>query len=342
MMGDGVNADPFGHVMVLGAGAWGTALAVHLARAGRRVTLWARSPALADEMNERRENPAYLPDVPLPDGLAATSDAGTIAEVDAALCVIPAQHMRAQLGAFAAAAGDRPLPVALCSKGIEQSTGLLMHDVLSEVWPRAGGAVLSGPSFAADVARGLPTAVTLADADEERGARWGTTLATSGFRPYYSADVRGVELGGAYKNVLAIACGVVEGRDLGNSAKAALMARGFAECMRFAGALGARPETLNGLSGLGDIILTCSSRQSRNMSLGYEIGKGRRAATVLAERHSVAEGAATAPILTALAAEKGVDVPVANAVVTLLEGKAPVDDVMEALMTRPLKPELSS
>lgn len=334
----GAAPRPFDKIMVAGGGAWGTALAALLSRAGREVVLWVRDPALATAINTHSENQAYLPGLSLPKEIRATADPAAVADVDAMLCVIPAQHVRANLPQFMPHAAPG-LPVALCSKGIEQSSGKLMHAVLEEVWPETAGAVLSGPSFAADVARGLPTAVTLADGDPGRGARWVQSLAAPTFRPYYSDDVLGAELGGAIKNVLAIACGVVEGRGLGESARAAVMARGFSECLRFATALGARPETLNGLSGLGDIILTCSSRQSRNMSLGVAIGQGQSARTVMSERKTVAEGAATAPILVELAARHGVEMPIAQAVAKLVAGGAPVDEVVEGLLTRPLRAE---
>lgn len=330
---------PFRKVFVAGAGAWGTALATVLHRAGvEEVTLWSRNQEVVTAINQHHENRPYLPAIPLPADLQATTDLQALATADAMLCVIPAQHLRAQLPRLRAARGKAPLPVALCSKGIEQGSGLLMHQLLQEAWPEARAAVLSGPSFAVDVAAGQPTAVTLADQDPVRGRRWLATLATPQFRPYYTDDVLGVELGGALKNVLAIACGVVEGLGLGESARAALMTRGFAEAARFAAALGARPETLQGLSGLGDLILTCSSRQSRNMSLGYEMGQGRPAAAILAERRSVAEGAATAPVVLELAAKAGVEMPVVAAVVALLEGRPPVE-VVERLLARPLRDE---
>ena len=325
-------------VLVIGAGSWGTALAALCARAGRRTTIWSRGEAVAEQLRGG-ENARYLPDIALPDALAVTTDRAAAREADALLLVVPAQAARGEAVALREATDGAALPVALCCKGIEQETGLLMHQVLAEAWPEARGAVLSGPSFAADVARGLPTAVTLADEDEARGERWLATVATDAFRPYYSSDVLGAELGGAIKNVLAIACGVVEGRGLGESAKAALMARGFAEARRFALGLGARPETLSGLSGLGDLILTCSSRQSRNMSLGYEMGQGRSAADIIAERRTVSEGAATAPILVRLARGRGVEMPVSEAVCALVEGRVSVDEAIRDLMTRPLRIE---
>lgn len=324
---------------VAGAGAWGTALAVLLADAGRKVTLWTRNEEVADTVIRTRKNSIYLPDVTLPSAIEVTTDKSRIVEADAMLCVIPTQHIRAQLPDFREALTNRQMPVALCSKGIEQASGKTVHQMVEEIWPEAGIAVLSGPSFAADVAARLPTAVTLADQNQARGEVWTRTLATPAFRPYWSSDVIGAELGGAIKNVLAIACGMSEGAALGQSAKAALMARGFAETLRFATAMGARAETLNGLSGLGDIILTCSSTQSRNYSLGVEIGKGRKASDIIAERKTVAEGAATAPVLTRLASGLGVDMPICSAVETVLNENVPVLDVVQRLLERPLRSE---
>ena len=329
---------PYGRIFVAGAGSWGTALAALCARAGHETLVWSRGAAVAEEIN-RGVNETYLPDIALPNALRATTDRGAVRDADAVLLVVPAQAARTEAAALRAASGNAALPVALCCKGIERGTGLLMHQVLREAWPEAGGAVLSGPSFASDVARGLPTAVTLADEDEARGQAWARTIATDTFRPYYSSDVLGAELGGAIKNVLAIACGVVEGKGLGESAKAALMARGFAEARRFALGMGARAETLAGLSGLGDLILTCSSRQSRNMSLGYEIGQGRSAGEIIAERRTVSEGAATAPVLVRLAQERGVEMPVSEAVYGLIEGRLSADEAIRELMTRPLRIE---
>ena len=334
-----IDSAPFGSVFVAGAGSWGTALAALCVRAGRDTVVWSRGEAVARDIAERRENLAYLPGIALPDALSATTDRAAVQDADAVLLVVPAQAARAELSRLREASGGAALPVALCCKGIERGTGQLMHQVLAEAWPEARGAVLSGPSFAADVARGLPTAVTLADEDEACGHRWLGTVATDSFRPYYSSDVLGAELGGAIKNVLAIACGVVEGRGLGESAKAALMARGFAEARRFALGLGARPETLAGLSGLGDLILTCGSRQSRNMSLGYEVGQGADPRAVIEARRTVSEGAATAPVLVRLAQERGVEMPVCQAVDRLLSGEGTVDELVGELMTRPLRIE---
>lgn len=326
-------------LFVAGAGSWGTALAVLLAQAGREVTLWCRSPDQAGAMAESRANARYLPGVPLPENLDVTSDLEAVRDAAGCLFVVPAQSARTWLGAIRDAAGEAALPVALCCKGLERGSMAPMHRVLSEAWPEAGGAVLSGPSFAADVARGLPTAVTLACADEAQRSWWLEVLATQTFRPYGSDDPLGAELGGAVKNVMAIACGVAAGRGLGESAKAALIARGFAEMQRFALAMGAKPETLGGLSGLGDLVLTCNSPQSRNFSLGQAIGEGADPAAYLASQSSVAEGAATAGPLTEQARALGVDMPISEAVVAILEGQADLDEAIAGLMTRPLKAE---
>ncbi len=333
------TATPFGHTVVAGAGSWGTALAILLANADRGVTLWARTHEAAAAMEARRENARHLPGLPLPRRLSVTAGTEILAGADALLMAIPAQHAREHLATFRDAAKSAAMPVLLCAKGIEQSTGMFVHEVLAEVWPEAIPAILSGPSFAADVARGKPTAVTLAADEEDVAQRWAATLATPSFRPYHSTDLLGVALGGAAKNVLAIGCGVVAGRGLGESARAALIARGFAELLRLADAYGADPDTLHGLSGLGDMILTCGSTQSRNYSLGLAIGEGQSVGDVMAGRRSVAEGAATARILVDLAKKKSVEMPVASAVADLVEGKLTVDAVTNSLLSRPLRAE---
>jgi len=319
---------------VIGAGAWGTALA-QVAAAQGPVTLWARSAELADTINRDHANPAYLPGVPLSSAIRATADPAGLADCSALLLVTPAQHMRAVLGAMPVT--DQPL--LLCSKGIEAGTRLLMSEVAAELRPAAPIGVLSGPTFAHEVAAGLPTAVTLACADEALGAALAERLARPAFRPYRSDDVPGAEIGGAVKNVLAIACGVVEGRGLGRNAAAALIARGFAEMARFGAARGGRAETLAGLSGLGDLVLTCSSVASRNFSLGLGLGRGTSAADLLGHRRTVAEGAFTAPVLVEAAEAAGVEMPIAQAVRDLLAGEAAVDAVVERLLARPLGTE---
>ncbi len=320
---------------VIGAGAWGTALAQVAAEGGEDVILWARESDVAAAINDGRENALFLKGVPLSPNIEATTGLSALKACDVLLVVTPAQHMRAVLAATPV--GERAL--VLCAKGLEAGSQLLMSEVAHEICPDAPVAVLSGPTFAREVARGLPTAVTLAC---ERGTLCrdlATRLARPHFRPYVSHDVVGAEIGGAVKNVLAIACGVVEGAGLGLNARAALIARGFAEMTRFGLARGAQAETLGGLSGLGDLVLTCSSTSSRNFSLGKGLGEGADAATLLSNRTTVAEGAATAPVLRDAAYAVGVDMPVVDAVCALLDGSATVKEVVAALLARPLRGE---
>ena len=326
-------------VGVIGAGAWGTALAQTAARAGRgRVVLWAREPEVIESVRAERENTPFLPGVRLHDAVEVTDDPAGLREADVWLAVAPAQHLRSTLQAFAAQA--RPgLPVVLCAKGVEQGTLKLMTEVLDETLPEARPAVLSGPSFAGEVAKGLPTAVTLACPDEELRAALAAAVAGPSFRPYGVADMIGAEAGGAVKNVLAIACGAAEGRGLGRSAHAALVTRGFAEMTRMAVALGAEAETLSGLCGLGDLVLTCSSPQSRNMSVGLALGRGAPLAEIMADRRTVAEGVQSAPAVAQLAERVGVEMPICAAVCALLDGRMDVDAAMGALLSRPLRGE---
>ena len=319
---------------VLGGGAWGTALAAVLAGKSLPVMLWAREPDVVASINGERENTRFLPGVCLPEGITATTEPGHLAVCETWLVVTPAQHLRSVLAAMP----QGPRILLLCNKGIEAGTHLLMAEVAAEVAPDARLAVLSGPTFAGEVAAGLPTAITLACADAAVGARLVELLATRSFRPYLSDDVTGAEIGGAVKNVLAIACGVVVGRGLGENARAAVLSRGYAEMLRFALARGARPETLSGLSGLGDLVLTCGSPQSRNMSLGIAIGQGRAAADMMRDRQTVAEGAATAPVLVEAAAAAGIEMPIAAAVAGLLAGVT-VEATIGALLSRPLRSE---
>jgi glycerol-3-phosphate dehydrogenase (NAD(P)+) len=320
---------------VVGAGAWGTALAQVAACDGQDVLIWALEPEVADAINTAHENRLFLPGVPLDAAIRATGELGSLAECDAFLIVVPAQHLRSVLGKLDAL--GRPL--VLCAKGIEDATGLLMHEVAGEVQPSSPIAVLSGPTFAHEVGAGLPTAVTLAAENRELGERLIARMARPWFRPYYSPDIAGAEVGGAVKNVLAIACGIVEGRRLGLNARSALISRGFAEMTRFGLVKGARLETLAGLAGLGDLVLTCSSTSSRNFSLGKGIGEGTRPAELLADRKTVAEGAFTAPVLKRAADALGVDMPIVAAVCALLSGEAEVDEVVERLLARPLRSE---
>lgn len=323
---------------VIGAGAWGTALAQTLSKTGRDVTIWSFEPDCAEAINERHVNECYLDGVPLDPKLRATSDPADLAGSDAILSVAPAQHTRATLASFVPYIAAST-PVLLCSKGIEISTRAFMADVLRDVMPDAIPAVLSGPSFAADVARGLPTAVTLACADETVGAALVEACAAPTFRPYLTDDVMGAEIGGAVKNVLAIVCGIVLGKELGRSAHAAIMTRGFAEMTRLGKALGARPETLTGLCGLGDLVLTCSSEMSRNMSCGLALGRGEKLEDILQGRLAVTEGVATAPALKLLAQQHGVDMPISFALAGILDGSISVDEAVVDLLSRDHRPE---
>jgi len=320
---------------VIGGGAWGTALAQVASTGGRETLLWALEPEVIEAINARRENPIFLAGVSLNPAIRATTDLSELDACDAWLAVTPAQHTRSVLER----ARDCDKPLVLCSKGIEEKSGQLLHKVAKEVCPGAQVAVLSGPTFAHEVAKGLPTAVTLAAEDVTLAEQLRDRIKQPTFRIYVSNDVAGAEIGGAVKNVLAIACGVVEGKGLGQNARAALIGRGFAEMTRFGLAFGARRETLTGLSGLGDLVLTCSSTSSRNYSLGKGIGEGRSAAELLSDRKTVAEGAFTAPVLARLAREKGIDMPIVEAVDALIAGRANVDEVLGALLSRPSKSE---
>ncbi len=319
---------------IIGGGAWGTALGTLLADQGP-VQLWARETDVVASINTTHENTLFLPNLALPHTLSATADLAAMAAHDVLLIVTPAQFVRTTLSAFT----SRTTPLILCAKGIEAQTMKLISEVATETCPHAPIAVLSGPTFAAEVVSGLPTAITLACHDKALGEHLATMLARPHFRPYYSSDVIGAEIGGAVKNVLAIACGVAAGARLGQNAQAALIARGFAEMTRFGLAKGARAETLSGLSGLGDLVLTCSSTQSRNYALGVALGNGMSAEEALSAKTSVAEGAFTAPVLQQAARAMNVEMPVVDAVCALLSGWADVQEVMNDLMSRPLRSE---
>lgn len=329
--------EPYQKLAVAGAGAWGTALAVIAASGGRAVRLWAREPEVVASISNQRQNLQFLPGIPLPAGIEATGDLGSLAGADAVLLASPAQHVRAVAGLLKPVLGPGK-PVVLCAKGIENGTGQLLVEVLSEVIPGCAPGILSGPSFARDVARGLPTAVTIA-ANGDIASRLQASLGTPGFRPYASDDLTGVALGGAAKNVYAIACGMVEGAGFGETARAALVSRSFAELMRLGVALGARAETLMGLSGLGDLVLTATSPSSRNYSLGLALGRGQEIREVLGAGHPLAEGAATAPALVARARRHGVELPIAEAAAAVLRGNLAVADAAKLLLSRPLKSE---
>ena len=320
---------------VLGAGAWGTALAQMVASDGTEVLLWAREADLVEEINTRHSNDTYLPTASLAPNIRATDDLAEMANLDVLLVVTPAQHM----GTVLKAMPSHPRDLILCSKGIEAGSGRLMNDVAKDVAPGSEIAVLSGPTFAHEVVAGLPAAVTLAcGSGETQWDRIAPHIARPTFRPYYSDDVTGAEIGGAVKNVLAIACGVVDGLNLGQNARAALIARGYAEMLRFGEAKGAKPETLTGLCGLGDLVLTCSSTSSRNFSLGKALGEGQDAKVLMSDRKTVAEGAYTAPVLVELAARHGIAMPIVTAVYDLLKGDNP-GKVVKGILARPLKAE---
>jgi len=321
---------------VLGAGAWGTALALVAAKTAPRVTVWARNPAIAARISSAHENPVYLPSVALPASIVATTNLDAATSADALLIAVPAQSMRVVLTKLAGLAPAKP--TILCAKGIEKTSGLLLTEVLQEILPDANGAILSGPSFAGDVARGLPTAITIAG-ERETVSRLQATLGSETFRPYASDDPKGVALGGAAKNVYAIAAGIAEGLGLGESARAALLARSFAELMRLGEALGTRRETLIGLSGLGDLVLTATSPTSRNHAFGLALGRGASPADLSRNPHPLAEGVDTAPALVKRSRAVGIELPIAESVAAILGGSLPAHAAIAHLMSRPLTSE---
>jgi glycerol-3-phosphate dehydrogenase (NAD(P)+) len=324
---------------IIGGGAWGTALALTARRAGRAVVLWAREAEVAAAINRDHVNASFLPGVPLDEDIRATTDLAEAAhDAEALLLVPPAQHLRALATALAAHLLSG-VPAVICAKGIEEASGALLSEVAAACLPRTPLAVLSGPTFAGEVARGLPTAVTLACTDAALGRRLIAALGTRSFRPYLADDVVGAQIGGAVKNVLAIACGIVTGRKLGDNARAALVTRGLAEMVRLALAKGGKPETLMGLSGLGDLVLTCAGLQSRNHSLGVALGEGRALVDILAERRSVAEGVTSAAAAAALSRALGVDMPITAAVDAILHRGAAIDEAIQGLLARPFRSE---
>ncbi len=329
---------------IFGGGAWGTALAQTLARSGRRAVLWAREPDVAASIRDKRENSKFLSGIRLDDRLEADTDMAKAAACDVWLAAVPAQHSRQVFRAVSALVSEKGLdsgqPILLCAKGIEQKTLALPSAVAAqEFGGRHPLAVLSGPTFAAEVAEGKPTAITLACADTALAMSLAEAMGGRTFRPYVSGDVTGAQVGGAIKNVLAIACGIIAGYGMGDNSRAALITRGLAEISRLAVAMGGIQETMMGLSGLGDIVLTCSSQQSRNMSLGMALGRGEKLSDIMAARSSVAEGVYTASAARALAAERGVEMPIIAAVDDVLNQGASVDDTIAALLSRPLRME---
>lgn len=325
-------------ISVIGGGGFGTALASVAARDGRPVCLWVRDPALMIAINRGRRNPAYLPNIPLPESILATDDLAEAGDADAILLAVPAQFIRHVLGDLVPYLRTA-IPLLICAKGIERGTNLLMHQVAAEIAPNHPVAILSGPSFATDIAIGLPTAVTLACTDAAIGAELVQAIGTQSFRLYVSTDIIGVEIGGAVKNVIAIACGVTEGRRLGESARAALMTRGLAEMTRLAVALGGQAHTMMGMAGIGDLALTCHSRQSRNFSLGLRLGQGESLAAILSSSRGVFEGASTAGATVQLAQNAGVEMPICAAVDAILNRGADIDETIVKLLARPFARE---
>lgn len=325
----------YSSIGVVGAGAYGTALALAAARAGRKVRLWARDATTIEAVEQTRQAPR-LPGIDLPDSIRATSSLVVLADCDALIVAVPTQALRSACEGLAGTLPPR-MPVISAAKGIEQASGRFVTEVIEQAWPGATAAILSGPSFAADIGRGLPTAVTLAAADPDLAQALAEALSSSALRIYHSADIRGVEIGGAAKNVLAIAAGIAVGLGLGESARAALVARGFAELRRFGEAYGADPETLMGLSGLGDVVLSCASPQSRNFAYGLALGRGMSPAEAAGGR--LAEGAFTAPILASMARAGGIETPIAEAVAAIIAGRSGVREAVAALLARPLKAE---
>ena len=320
---------------VVGGGAWGTALAQLLAADGAPVRLWAREAEVVDTINTEHRNPLFLAAIALSPSLTATADLAEMASLDALLIVVPVPFLRAVLADLPP--GDAPL--IFCSKGMEAGSFAFPIDMAQNLAPQRPHAVLSGPTFAHEVAAGLPTAITLAAADADVAGALAQALARPHFRPYVSTDMIGAEIGGAVKNILAIACGIVDGAGLGLNARAALISRGFAEMTRFGLARGAQAETLAGLAGLGDLVLTCTSSNSRNFALGQGLGRGEKVETLMADRRTVAEGAFSAPVVAAAARADGIDMPITDTFARLVAGEVRVADAIQALLSRPLRPE---
>jgi len=326
-------------ISVIGGGAWGTALAAMVSKSGRETLLWAREEDVVTSINQGHENKDFLPGVSLPPALKATGDMARAAQADIILIVVPAQFVRV-VALDLKPHLEESTPVILCAKGIEQSSGKLMSELVNEILPKSPLVVLSGPTFAREVAAGLPSAVTIASKYQQIARNIAETLGQPTFRPYLSRDVIGAEIGGAVKNVLAVACGIVAGLELGEDARAALITRGFAEMVRFGETFGAKRDTMMGLCGLGDLILTCSSLQSRNMSLGMALGQGKNIDDIMAGRKTVAEGYYTASILANIAARENIDMPIAGAVNQILHHGANVMETVRDLMNRPYVSEL--
>jgi len=321
---------------VIGGGAWGTALAQVLSAGGRDVTIWARESEVVAAINVQHENTTFLPGIKLSETLQATDSIHIAAGKDIVLLVTPAQHMRSILQDIKADF-DEGNTLVLCSKGIELESGKLLSRVVEEELPETPYAVLTGPTFAREIASGLPGAVTIGVNDGDLGRELQGALGVKGFRPYVSEDIIGVQLGGAIKNVIAIACGIVYGRKMGESARAALLTRGVAEIARLGVAMGAEKETLLGMCGVGDLMLTASSMQSRNFSLGAALGEGQSMEDILGSRNAVTEGVHTAASTLALAKRYAVDMPITEAVNDCLSGVKTLDQAIEDMLNRPFK-----
>lgn len=325
---------------IIGGGAWGTALAQNFANADKKVIIWAREEEVVSSINTAHENTLFLPNVKLHDNISATGSLSVVAaKSDALLIVTPAQHLRTTLESMKADLTDDK-PIVICSKGVEINSGLMLSQIANETCPSSPIAILTGPTFASEIARGLPSAVTLAMKDKASAEKLATALNTRSLRIYASDDMIGAQIGGAVKNVIAIACGVIEGKKLGESARAALVTRGLAEIARLGAALGAKKETLMGMCGVGDLILTCSSMQSRNFSLGHALGQGESLESILAKRNSVTEGVHTAKALSVMAKNNAVDMPISEAINACLNEGASVDKIIEKMLDRPVKTEL--
>ncbi len=335
---EGVLTSTLATIGIVGAGAWGTALAIAARRGGGEAKLWAFEAEVAEAINDGRGNPLYLPDAEIDNGIRATRDLGELASSDILLLASPAQHLRRTVSELVGSVYTET-SLVICSKGIEQETLALMSEVVAPLFPHNPLFVLSGPTFAAEVAAGLPTAITLAGSDLDAASTLAETIGSARFRPYASNDVIGAQIGGAVKNVLAIACGIAEGRGFGDNARAALITRGLTELKRLCIAKGGRAETVMGLSGLGDLVLTCTSNQSRNFSLGIALGEGRALDEILGSRRSVAEGVFTASATVQLAETLGIDMPIVAAVDAILNRSGSIEDAIEVLLARPLRSE---
>lgn len=332
-----LEESPYNHIFVIGAGAWGTALANTAARAGRKVTLWAFEKEVKDVVDASRENKVYLPGIPVHDSVTVVNDYDGLAQADLVLLVTPAQHLSKTLSSLPDVPAE--VPFVLCSKGIELESGKILSQLLQAHNPERQYAVLSGPSFAGETAKGMPTAVTVASANKDIARDVANAMSHKTFRPYITDDPIGAQICGAVKNVIAIACGIIHGKNMGDNARAALVTRGLQEIWRLGNAMGAKRKTFMGMSGLGDLMLTCSSMQSRNFSMGVMLGQGRTLDDILQTRSSVTEGVYTAEAVLTLARKHAVEMPICRAVQAILSGEASVEEAIDSVLTRPLTDE---